>query len=206
MPSVITSDGGFISILDLTGTHFWERDVRYTTSLLLHLVYGHRVSSTDDKYVRMSETAVAGTIEGGIPGSQVVDFFPVRKLSLSFVLFFLALFCNLKVLSSQWNIYRHGYLAWPSNDTLLRFAKMSRQWETRSSTWQKTIWSACLNLTFMRRHFHPPIEIRFYDLLGGTPPWRSYSRRAGIGWRYPGYQVSCDFPLFRRVCFMAMAA
>ena len=49
----------------------------------------------------MSETAVAGTIEGGIPGSQVVDFFPVRKLSLSFVLFFLALFCNLKVLPSQ---------------------------------------------------------------------------------------------------------
>ena len=68
---------------------FSERDLRYIASQLLHLVYGHRVNSTDDKYVRISETAVAGTVEGGIPGSQVVDFFPARKLCLFFSLFFL---------------------------------------------------------------------------------------------------------------------
>jgi len=56
-----------------------ERDLRYITSLLLHLVYGHHVSSTDDKYVRISEAALTGTAEGGTPGSQVVDFFPARK-------------------------------------------------------------------------------------------------------------------------------
>ena len=60
------------------------RDLRYTTSLLLHLVYGHHVDSIDDKYVRISEAAVGGTAASGIPGSQVVDFFPARKLSFFF--------------------------------------------------------------------------------------------------------------------------
>jgi len=83
-----------------------ERDLRYITSLLLHLVYGHRVSSTDDKYVRMSEAAVTGTVEAGTPGSQVVDFFPARKLCFFFFCFnlpllFLALFCDLKLLPYQ---------------------------------------------------------------------------------------------------------
>ena len=86
MPSSVTSDGGFISILALL-QRISDRDFRYTSSLLLRLVYGHRVSSTDDKYVRMSEAAVTGTAEGGIPGSQVVDLFPARKSS--FFLFFL---------------------------------------------------------------------------------------------------------------------
>ena len=82
-----------------------ERDLRYISSLLLHLVYGHRVISTDDKYVRMSEAAVTGTAEAGTPGSQVVDLFPARKFSLFFCfilpLLFLALFCNLKILPDQ---------------------------------------------------------------------------------------------------------
>ena len=65
-----------------------EKDLRYISSLLLHLVYGHHVSSTDDKYVRLSEAAVSGTAGGGTPGSQVVDLFPARKLS-SFSFFFL---------------------------------------------------------------------------------------------------------------------
>jgi hypothetical protein len=104
MPSSITSGGGFINILDLL-ERISERDRRYTASLLLHLVYGHRASSTDDTYVRMSEAAVTGTVEGGVPGSQVVDLFPARKSSFLFCfilpVFFLALYCNLKVLPSQ---------------------------------------------------------------------------------------------------------
>jgi hypothetical protein len=64
-----------------------ERDLRYITCLLLDLVYGHRVSSTDDKYVRMSEAAVTGTAEAGTPGSQVVDLFPARKLSFFCLLY-----------------------------------------------------------------------------------------------------------------------
>jgi hypothetical protein len=88
MPSSITSNGGFISILDLL-ERISESDLSYTASLLLHLVYGHRASSTDDKYIRMSEAVVRGTLEGGVPGSQVVDFFPARELSLFFASFVL---------------------------------------------------------------------------------------------------------------------
>ena len=65
-----------------------ERDLRYISSLLLHLVYGHHVSSTDDKYIQISEAALTGTAESGTPGSQVVDFFPACELSFSFALFF----------------------------------------------------------------------------------------------------------------------
>ena len=79
-----------MSILDhsLEGTS--EKYIRYTASLILHLVSGHRVNSTDDKYVQISETAVTGTTQCGNPGSQVVDLFPAREFSL---FFFLCSFC-----------------------------------------------------------------------------------------------------------------
>jgi hypothetical protein len=64
-----------------------ERNLRYITSLLLHSFYGHHVSSTDDKYVRISEAALTGAAEVGTPGSQVVDFFPARKLSFFCLLY-----------------------------------------------------------------------------------------------------------------------
>ena len=73
----------------LSSLIYWNtflRDLRYIASLLLQLVYGHRAGSTDDKYIRMSEAAVTGTIEGGVPGSQVVDLFPARGLSFLFFL------------------------------------------------------------------------------------------------------------------------
>jgi len=80
MPSSTISDGGLIDILDsLEGIS--ERHLRYSAGLILRLVYGHRVNSTDDKYVQLSESAVTGTIQSGNAGSQVVDFFPARKLS-----------------------------------------------------------------------------------------------------------------------------
>jgi hypothetical protein len=91
MLSAATSDGGFINILDHSLEGISERYIRYTASLILHLASGHRVNSTDDKYVQISETAVTGTTECGNPGSQVVDLFPAREFSfflfLEFVLF-----------------------------------------------------------------------------------------------------------------------
>ena len=81
MPSSITLDGGVIGTLDLL-ERISERHLRYSASLILHLAYGHRVNSTDDKYVQLSATAVTGTNQYGSPGSQVVDFFPVRQSSI----------------------------------------------------------------------------------------------------------------------------
>ena len=85
MPSLIISDGGLIGILDsLDGIS--ERYFRYSASLILRLTYGHRVDSTEDKYVQLSETAVSGTNEVGNGGSQVVDLFPPgESLSFSFL-------------------------------------------------------------------------------------------------------------------------
>jgi hypothetical protein len=88
MLSAATSDGGFISILDHSLEGISERDIRYTASIILHLASGHRVNSTDDKYVQISETAVSGTTECGNPGSQVVDLFPAREFYLFFFLEF----------------------------------------------------------------------------------------------------------------------
>ena len=88
MPSSIISDGGLICFLDLL-ERISERDLRYSASLILHLAYGHRVNSTDDKYVQLSETVVSGTIQAGNPGSHVVDFFPAGKSSSFFRSIFL---------------------------------------------------------------------------------------------------------------------
>ena len=88
MLSAATSDGGNINIFDHSLEGISERFIRYAASLILHLVSGHRVYSTNDKYVQISETAVRGLAECGNPGSQVVDLFPAREFSLFFFLGF----------------------------------------------------------------------------------------------------------------------
>ena len=90
MPLSIISDGGFVDTLGLLEA-ISERHPRYTASLILSLAYGHRVNSTDEKYVQLSETAVSGTIEYGNPGAPIVDLFPPRGSSVFFALFFLPL-------------------------------------------------------------------------------------------------------------------
>lgn len=57
----------------------YESHLRYSASLILRLTYGHRVNSTEDKYVQLSETAVTGTNQVGNGGSQLVDLFPARE-------------------------------------------------------------------------------------------------------------------------------
>jgi hypothetical protein len=79
---------GSIGTLDLL-ERISERHFRYSASLILHLAYGHRVNSTDDKYVQLSETAVTATNQYGSPGSQAVDLFPARESSIFVALFLL---------------------------------------------------------------------------------------------------------------------
>jgi len=99
MPSPIISDGRVIGILgSLEGIS--ERHLRYSAGLILRLAYGHRVNSTEDKYVQLSETAVTGTNQVGNGGSQVVDLFPPRESPI----FFLSRACSalkLKALPSS---------------------------------------------------------------------------------------------------------
>ena len=108
MLSAATSDGGFINIFD----HSLEWYVtRYAASLILYLVSGHRVNSTDDKYVQISESVSGGTTQCGNPGSQLVDIFPAREFSLFFFLeFALSWYFNPFLLSETftWMASRDG--------------------------------------------------------------------------------------------------
>jgi hypothetical protein len=66
-----------------------EIHIRFTASVLLQLTYGHRVISTaDDQYVQLSEIAVNGTLESGIPGLMPVDLFPFCQRCVFFRSFF----------------------------------------------------------------------------------------------------------------------
>ena len=73
--------------------------VRFAASVLLQLTYGHRVTSTaEDQYVKLSELALKGTVESGIPGMMPVDVFPVCQPSLPlFLMFFFPIFFSVLV-------------------------------------------------------------------------------------------------------------
>jgi hypothetical protein len=59
--------------------------IRFATSVLLQLTYGHRVTSTaDDQYAQLSELALRGTVDSGTPGLMPVDIFPFCQPCLFF--------------------------------------------------------------------------------------------------------------------------
>jgi len=100
-------------IASLVQTKAYLRHIRYVASLILHLAYGHRVNSTDDIYVRISETGVTEFIEAGSPGNQVVDFIPACESS---TLFFRVLIVFLELKASSSEIYT-GVDAWDGVQT-----------------------------------------------------------------------------------------
>ncbi|EPT00008.1 hypothetical protein FOMPIDRAFT_1123534 [Fomitopsis schrenkii] len=52
---------------------------RYLASLILESVYGHRVTSLDDVYIMLMDSAMEGTAATGSAGGAMVDFFPLLK-------------------------------------------------------------------------------------------------------------------------------
>ncbi|KAH9917063.1 cytochrome P450 [Fomitopsis serialis] len=52
---------------------------RYAAALMLGVAYGYSPSTMDDEFVRMTEEAMHLALDGGGPGSALVDFFPARK-------------------------------------------------------------------------------------------------------------------------------
>ena len=46
---------------------------------MLEIGYGHTVTSVDDKYIHMVDSAVEDIFLAGNPGSMLVDFLPARK-------------------------------------------------------------------------------------------------------------------------------
>ena len=196
MLSAATSDGGYINIFDhsLEGISEWY--IRYAASLILYLVSGHRVNSTDDKYVKISESVVTGTTQCGNPGSQLVDIFPAREFSFFLFLNTLTTSCSVKYLP-----------AWLPGMALKRHAL--RVHKDIDEMENMLLDEAKENMVSLARDIHETlswssVEIRFHDLLTRSPPRKSHSRRAGLGWRYTGYQGCCEYPLYWRACFSPM--
>ncbi|KAH9930559.1 cytochrome P450 monooxygenase [Amylocystis lapponica] len=52
---------------------------RFAAALIMEVAYGHTVTSSDDKFIDIVETALRMTSEAGLPGSLLVDYFPVLK-------------------------------------------------------------------------------------------------------------------------------
>ncbi|KAK7679980.1 hypothetical protein QCA50_016926 [Cerrena zonata] len=72
--------GRFLSNVSLT-PHAWSSHfTRFSASLIMEIVYGHRVTSDDDEFVVIAERAGHETVTAGSPGSTLVDFFPILKL------------------------------------------------------------------------------------------------------------------------------
>ncbi|PCH39679.1 cytochrome P450 [Wolfiporia cocos MD-104 SS10] len=52
---------------------------RYVAALIMETAYGHRISTTDDEYVRMADEALAVSTEAGSPGATIIDIFPILR-------------------------------------------------------------------------------------------------------------------------------
>ncbi|CCL99826.1 uncharacterized protein FIBRA_01850 [Fibroporia radiculosa] len=53
---------------------------RFAAAMIMKIAYGHTVTSIDDKYIHIAESAAKETVEAGGPGSMLVDFFPFLTL------------------------------------------------------------------------------------------------------------------------------
>ena len=66
---------------------------RYTTSVMMDVVYGHTVTAEDDKYLHIASEALRGTTEVAAAGANIVDFMPSCE-SVAFDLHYAARSCR----------------------------------------------------------------------------------------------------------------
>ena len=52
----------------------------YMSALIMESVYGHKVTSLEDEYIALIDSAMDATTATGPAGGAMVDFFPLRKL------------------------------------------------------------------------------------------------------------------------------
>ncbi|EPS95640.1 hypothetical protein FOMPIDRAFT_146399 [Fomitopsis schrenkii] len=52
---------------------------RYVGSLMLEIAYGHPVSSLDDEFIVLADSAISGSTETGAAASSLIDFFPILR-------------------------------------------------------------------------------------------------------------------------------
>jgi hypothetical protein len=52
---------------------------RFSTTIIMRLVYGHQITSEEDPYLAIAERVGHAISNIGSPGSTPVDFFPIRE-------------------------------------------------------------------------------------------------------------------------------
>jgi hypothetical protein len=52
---------------------------RFATGIITQIVAGHRITSNDDPYLRLSDMITQAITEMGPPGGSPLDFFPIRE-------------------------------------------------------------------------------------------------------------------------------
>ena len=55
---------------------------RYTRSIMLELIYGHTVTSPDDKYLQIAEGALKGSNDVASAGIDIIELVPSRRFHL----------------------------------------------------------------------------------------------------------------------------
>ena len=76
----VTSIGAVMSLSTCPSIDIMSR---FAAGMIIKITYGHTVTSIDDRYVQLAETAASGTLELGSAGAMIVDFIPFCTLHLS---------------------------------------------------------------------------------------------------------------------------
>ncbi|GLB41889.1 putative cytochrome p450 [Lyophyllum shimeji] len=53
--------------------------LRYSTAIIMDIIYGHQIVSADDPFVKIAEDCCEAAAESGPPGATPVDLFPILK-------------------------------------------------------------------------------------------------------------------------------
>ena len=69
----VHADWLHLRIYNLRATH------RYTRSIMLELIYGHTVTSPDDKYLQIADGALNGSNDVAGAGLDIVEILPIRE-------------------------------------------------------------------------------------------------------------------------------
>jgi hypothetical protein len=52
---------------------------RFATTIIVHIVCGHQITSDEDPYLKIAENTTNATSIGGSPGGTIIELFPFRE-------------------------------------------------------------------------------------------------------------------------------
>ncbi|KAG6856524.1 hypothetical protein H0H87_003612, partial [Tephrocybe sp. NHM501043] len=73
------------SLLAKPETDFNPLLLRFSTSLIIDVVYGHQIQASDDPYLQIIDDCSRAAVESGPAGGTPIDLFPIRTARPSFM-------------------------------------------------------------------------------------------------------------------------